>query len=58
MADTCRGCVYYRPLSESSRGKPYCNYLLDTGNTRDCPAESCDKKLTEEEVMKKINKRR
>ena len=54
MADTCRGCVYYRSLSESSRGKPYCNYLLDTGNTRDCPAESCDKKLTEEEVMKKL----
>lgn len=54
MADTCRGCVYYRSLSESSRGKPYCNYLLDTGNTRDCPAESCDKKLTKEEVMKKL----
>ena len=54
MADTCRGCVYYRSLSESSRGKPYCNYLLDTGNTRDCPAESCDKKLTKEEAMKKL----
>ena len=54
MADTCRGCVYYRSLSESSRGKPYCNYLLDTGNTRDCPAESCDKKLTKEEIMKKL----
>ena len=54
MADTCRGCVYYRSLSESSRGKPYCNYLLDTGNTRDCPAENCDKKLTKEEVMKKL----
>ena len=54
MAKTCRGCVYYRSLSESSRGKPYCNYLLDTGNTRDCPAESCDKKLTKEEAMKKL----
>ena len=54
MADTCRGCVYYRSLSESSRGKPYCNYLLDTGNTRDCPAENCEKKLTLEEAMKKL----
>ena len=55
MAKTCKGCVYYRPLSESNnRGKPYCNYLLDTGNTRDCPAENCDKKLTKEEAMKKL----
>ena len=55
MAKTCRGCVYYRSLSENSPNlQHYCNYLLDTGNTRDCPAESCDKKLTEEEVMKKL----
>ena len=56
MADTCRGCIYFRSLSENNPNmKHYCNYLLDTGNTRDCPAESCDKKLTKEEVMKKIN---
>ena len=55
MADTCRGCIYFRSLSENSPSlKHYCNYLLDTGNTRDCPAESCDKKLTKEEVMKKL----
>lgn len=55
MADTCRGCIYFRSLSENKPNlKHYCNYLLDTGNTRDCPAESCDKKLTEEEVMKKL----
>lgn len=55
MADTCRGCVYFRSLSENNPNmKHYCNYLLDTGNTRDCPAESCDKKLTKEEVMKKL----
>ena len=55
MADTCRGCIYFRSLSENSPNlKHYCNYLLDTGNTRDCPAESCDKKLTKEEVMKKL----
>ena len=55
MAKTCKGCVYYRPLSESNnRGKPYCNYILDTGEPRDCPAENCDKKLTKEEAMKKL----
>ena len=55
MADTCRGCIYFRSLSENKPNlKHYCNYLLDTGNTMDCPAESCDKKLTEEEVMKKL----
>ena len=55
MADTCRGCVYFRSLSENHPNmKHYCNYLLDTGNTRDCPAESCDKKLTREEAMKKL----
>ena len=55
MADTCRGCIYFRSLSENKPNlKHYCNYLLDTGNTRDCPAESCDKKLTKEEIMKKL----
>ena len=55
MADTCRGCIYFRSLSENQPNlKHYCNYLLDTGNTRDCPAESCDKKLTKEEAMKKL----
>ena len=55
MADKCRGCVYFRSLSENNPNmKHYCNYLLDTGNTRDCPAENCDKKLTKEEAMKKL----
>ena len=55
MADKCKGCVYFRSLSENHPNmKHYCNYLLDTGNTRDCPAESCDKKLTKEEAMKKL----
>lgn len=53
MADTCRGCVYYRPLS---RGEPTlcCHYALDNERLRDCPAENCDKKLTKEEAMKKL----
>ena len=55
MADTCRGCVYYRPLSENSPNlQHYCNYLLDTGEPRRCPAENCEKKLTLEEAMKKL----
>ena len=55
MADTCRGCIYFRSLSENKPNlKHYCNYLLDTGEPRRCPAESCDKKLTKEEAMKKL----
>ena len=54
MAKTCVGCAYYRPLSESNnRGKPYCNYILDTGEPRGCPAENCEKKITMEEYMKR-----
>ena len=55
MADTCRGCVYYRSLSEYYPNlQHYCNYLLDTGEPRRCPAENCEKKLTLEEAMKKL----
>lgn len=55
MADTCRGCVYYRSLSENSPNlQHYCNYLLDTGEPRHCPVENCQKKLTLEEAMKKL----
>ena len=55
MAKTCNGCVYYRSLSENSPNlQHYCNYLLDTGNTRDCPAKNCNKKISMEEYMKKL----
>ena len=55
MAKTCKGCVYYRSLSENSPNlQPYCNYLLDTGEPRGCPAENCKKKISMEEYMKKI----
>ena len=57
MADICKGCVYYRPLSESSRGKPYCNYILDTGEPRRCPAENCKKKNIYGGVYEKDNAR-
>ena len=53
MADTCRDCVYYRPLSG---GEPTlcCHYALDNERLRDCPVENCKKKLTLEEAMKKL----
>ena len=53
MADTCRGCVYYRPLSG---GEPTlcCHYALENERLRDCHAENCKKKLTLEEAMKKL----
>ena len=55
MAKTCKGCVYYRSLSEYYPNlQHYCNYLLDTGEPRRCPAENCKKKLTLEEAMKKL----
>ena len=55
MAKTCKGCVYYRSLSENSPNlQHYCNYLLDTGEPRRCPVENCKKKLTLEEAMKKL----
>lgn len=53
MAKTCVGCAYYRPLYDNS-GESYCNYILDTGEPRGCPAENCKKKISMEEYMKKI----
>ena len=53
MAKTCAGCAYYRPLYDNG-GESYCNYILDTGEPRGCPAENCKKKISMEEYMKKI----
>lgn len=53
MAKTCVGCAYYRPLYDNS-GESYCNYILDTGEPRGCPAENCKKKISMEEYMEKI----
>lgn len=53
MAKTCVGCAYYRPLYDN-RGESYCNFILDTGEPRGCPAEKCTKKISMEEYMKKI----
>lgn len=53
MADNCKDCVYYRPLSG---GEPTlcCHYALDNERLRECPAENCEKKLTLEEAMKRL----
>ena len=53
MAKTCVGCAHYRPLYDN-RGESYCNYILDTGEPRGCPAENCKKKISMEDYMKKI----
>lgn len=53
MAKTCVGCAYYRPLYDN-RGESYCNYILDTGEPRGCPAENCNKKISMEEYMKRL----
>lgn len=56
MAKNCKGCIYRRSLRSNNTGQTVCNYLLDTGKARGCPADKCDKKLTEEDV-KMANKR-
>ena len=40
MAAGCKGCSHYRPLSGAGHEK-YCNYILDTGKSRGCPANNC-----------------
>ena len=53
MAKTCVGCAYYRPLYDN-KGESYCNYILDTGEPRGCPAKNCTKKISMEEYMKRL----
>ena len=40
MAAGCKGCMHYRPLGGNCDTK-YCNYILDTGKSRGCPANNC-----------------
>ena len=40
MPAGCKGCSHYRPLSGAGYEK-YCNYILDTGKSRGCPANNC-----------------
>ena len=55
MPASCKGCSHYRPLSGAGHEK-YCNYILDTGKSRGCPANNCihhTKYHKEEDTMSK-----
>ena len=46
--ETCKGCIYRRPVSESATAsRTVCHYLLDTYIPRPCPADKCTVKVTE-----------
>jgi len=38
--ETCKGCVYHRAFGDD-RHEKYCNYIIDTGEPRGCPAKKC-----------------
>ena len=38
----CKGCKYYRPMFSNVKG---CHHCYDTGETRGCPVEGCDRHL-------------
>lgn len=49
--DGCGGCVYWRSLS-STPGDFACNYMLDTGEIRGCPAGKGCKRYNDDPVLK------
>lgn len=40
----CKGCKYYRHLGNVDAPLKACHYCYDTGISRGCPPEECDKK--------------
>lgn len=38
---SCIGCIHRRPLSAEMPKLNVCHYLIDTGEPRRCPPESC-----------------
>ena len=40
----CEGCRYYRKLGNVDAPLKACHYCYDTGISRGCPPEECDKK--------------
>lgn len=40
----CGGCMYLGTLSGCKSSYPCCDYILQTGHSRGCPVEKCDKK--------------
>ena len=41
---SCKGCLYRRPIGSNHR-YTICHYMIDTGEMRGCPADTCDKKV-------------
>ena len=44
---SCQGCIYFRAIGVSNMHFA-CHYMHDTGESRGCPPEKCDKKKTAE----------
>lgn len=40
----CKGCRYYRKLGNVDAPLKACHYCYDTGISRGCPPEKCDKR--------------
>lgn len=52
----CKGCRYYRKLGNVDAPLKACHYCYDTGISRGCPPEECDKR--EEAAGGEAGKRR
>lgn len=48
MRETCKGCIYYRPLAHIDADR-VCHFMLDTGEKRGCPAAECTRYRKEKE---------
>lgn len=44
LRKNCEGCIYRRGIGYIGDRYKICHYLLDTGKSRDCPSDRCDKK--------------
>lgn len=47
MAESCKGCVFYRRLDSAGYGIKVCHYLLvlDTGEPWGCPVSGCTRRV-------------
>lgn len=48
----CKGCKYYRKLGNVDAPLKACHYCYDTGISRGCPPEECDKREVKNEKDK------
>lgn len=44
IVQMCKGCKYFRSLTDIKTSRRYCNYLLDTGEPRGSPPQECTHK--------------